>query len=98
MNFVDLQVACRCHDITLPGLAVLQEIIETPQPLGKLAEKIKVTSSSLTQVSDTLEKEGLVERKPGLSDRRQVFLFPTMFGREVFDQMISAGTQTPRTV
>ncbi|HKD89261.1 MAG TPA: MarR family transcriptional regulator, partial [Streptosporangiaceae bacterium] len=53
---------------------------------GELADHEKVQPPSMTRVITVLEERGLVMRAPHASDRRQVVLTVTDYGREVVQQ------------
>ena len=52
-------------------------------PLGKMAERLMVHSTSITNTIDLLERDGLVQRKHDPADRRLVLAELTDRGREV---------------
>lgn len=54
--------------------------------MKELAERIGVTTGTLTVAVDKLEKKGLVERKPHHSDRRSWLVALTPKGKAVFTQ------------
>ena len=71
-------------DTQLAALAVLDRHgAMTP---GELAEHEKVQPPSMTRVIAVLEERRLVMRAPHLTDRRQVVLTVTEYGREVVQQ------------
>lgn len=52
-------------------------------PLGKMAERLMVHSTSITNTIDLLERDGFVRRRPDASDRRIVLAELTERGRQV---------------
>jgi len=52
-------------------------------PLGKMAERLMVHSTSITNTIDLLERDGLVRRNTDPGDRRLVLAELTSRGREV---------------
>lgn len=54
--------------------------------MKELAERLGITTGTLTVAVDKLEKKGLVLRKPHKQDRRSWFVVLTEKGREVFEQ------------
>lgn len=64
------------------------EVIGHSQELRmkELAERLGVTTGTLTIGIDKLESKGLVERKPHQQDRRSWLVGLTEKGREVFEQ------------
>ncbi|BHH85606.1 MarR family winged helix-turn-helix transcriptional regulator [Desulforhopalus sp. 52FAK] len=54
--------------------------------MKELAEKLGVTTGTLTMSVDKLEKLGLVERKPHDTDRRSYFVVLTDKGEEMFEE------------
>lgn len=53
-------------------LMLLDRCAETPHTPAALAEESRVTRATMTGLIDTLEKDGLVMRKPDPADRRNV--------------------------
>lgn len=64
------------------------EVIGHQQDLRmkELAERLGITTGSLTVAVDKLEKNGLVARKPHEQDRRSWLVVLTEEGKEVFKQ------------
>lgn len=54
--------------------------------MKELAERLGVTTGTLTVGVDKLEKRGLVERKPHESDRRSWLIVLTKEGKEMYEQ------------
>ena len=54
--------------------------------MKELAEKLGVTTGTLTIGVDKLEKLGLVERKPHDTDRRSYFVVLTDKGEKIFEE------------
>ncbi|MEL1134946.1 MarR family transcriptional regulator [Desulfitobacterium sp. THU1] len=57
------------------------------QPVQKIAEKILVTSGTITYIIDKLQKTGLVERKKCEKDRRVYYVGLTPKGEEVIEEL-----------
>ena len=68
-------------DTQLAALAALER--HSAMTPGELADHEKVQPPSMTRVIGVLEERGLVMRAPHASDRRQVVLTVTDYGREV---------------
>jgi DNA-binding MarR family transcriptional regulator len=61
--------------ITLSQLTVLRWLRESgPQPAGRLAEAVGLSSTSATRLLDRLERRKLVERRRDSPDRRRVVI------------------------
>ena len=71
-------------DTQLAALAALER--HSAMTPGELADHEKVQPPSMTRVIGVLEERGLVMRAPHASDRRQVVLTVTDYGREVVQQ------------
>jgi DNA-binding MarR family transcriptional regulator len=71
-------------DTQLAALAALER--HSAMTPGELADHEKVQPPSMTRVITVLEERGLVMRAPHASDRRQVVLTATDYGREVVQQ------------
>ena len=70
-------------------LAILDGAGE-PLPGHVIAERLLVSSASMTSLVDTLERRGLVERRPHPTDRRKVLIHLTPDGQRVVDQQLPA--------
>jgi|ERR1700722_7393369 DNA-binding MarR family transcriptional regulator len=70
-------------------LAILDGAGE-PLPGHAIAERLLVTSASMTSLVDTLERRGLVERRPHPTDRRKVLIHLTPAGQRIVDQQLPA--------
>lgn len=54
--------------------------------MKELAERLGITTGTLTVAVDKLEKMGLVERKPHESDRRSWLIVLTAEGKSIFEK------------
>jgi DNA-binding MarR family transcriptional regulator len=59
-------------------------------PLGKMAERLMVHSTSITNTIDLLERDGYVRRVPSPDDRRVVLAEITAAGRAAVDRATEA--------
>lgn len=76
------------HALSLVHLNVLTALeAEGPLAMRRLAEAMDVSDASATGIVDRMEKRGLVERRHGTGDRRQVLVHPTAAGEQVFRDM-----------
>jgi DNA-binding MarR family transcriptional regulator len=69
------------------ALAVLDGAGE-PLPSNTIAERLLVTTASMTSLLDTLEKRGLVERNRHPTDRRKILVSLTDGGSAVVDELL----------
>ena len=84
------------HEISQGGFTVLmllgtcpgEENEEVPATPATLAEEAGVTRATMTGLVDTLEKDGLVERKPDPKDRRTIHVHLTRKGQRMLDAMV----------
>jgi DNA-binding MarR family transcriptional regulator len=53
-----------------------------------IAERLIVTTASVTSLLDTLERRGLVERQPDPTDRRRLLVMITPDGQALVDQFL----------
>jgi len=53
-----------------------------------IAERLIVSSASMTSLVDTLQRRGLVERRPHPTDRRKVLIQLTPDGQRIVDQQL----------
>lgn len=65
--------------ITLTQLYVLHHLRQGPQPSGRIAQALGLSSASATRIFDRLEERGLISRQRNASDRRcvEIHLEPT---------------------
>jgi DNA-binding MarR family transcriptional regulator len=79
-------------DITLPRFDLMAQLERHPDGLsmGELSRRMMVTGGNITTIVDQLEKETLVARQVGLSDRRSFTVKLTRAGREAFSEMAVA--------
>jgi DNA-binding MarR family transcriptional regulator len=70
-------------------LAILDGAGE-PLPGHVIAERLLVSSASMTSLVDTLERRGLVERRPHPTDRRKVLIHLTPEAQRIVDQQLPA--------
>lgn len=59
-----------------------------PLPSHVIADRLLVSSASMTSLLDTLERRGLVARLPHPSDRRKILVDIKDEGRRIVDQML----------
>lgn len=74
------------HGITFPRYEALMLLSFTRAgelPLGKIGERLQVHRTSVTNIIDKLEADGLVRRVPHAEDRRATLAEITPRGREV---------------
>lgn len=69
------------------ALAVIEGAGEPLEP-GVIAERLIITAGSMTSMLDTLEKRGLVRRKPHPTDRRKLLVDVTDEGVAVLDDLL----------
>jgi DNA-binding MarR family transcriptional regulator len=69
------------------ALAVLEGAGE-PLPSTVIAERLLVTTASMTSLLDTLERRGLVIRRPHPTDRRMVLVELAGDAQRIVDQML----------
>jgi MarR family transcriptional regulator, 2-MHQ and catechol-resistance regulon repressor len=70
-------------------LAIIEGAGE-PLPPGAISEQLFITSASMTSLTDTLERRGLVVRGPHPQDRRMLLLDITGAGRALLDELLPA--------
>lgn len=68
-------------------LAILEGAGE-PLPGHVIADRLLVSSASMTSILDTLERRGLVERGPHPTDRRKVLIHLTLDAQVIVDRML----------
>jgi len=79
-------------DLSASAFQVLAVLEGADQPLAGhvIAERLLVSSASMTSLLDTLERRGLIERHRHPDDRRKVLIHLTDEARVIVDQMLPA--------
>jgi DNA-binding MarR family transcriptional regulator len=57
-------------------------------PSHVIADRLLVSTASMTSLLDTLERRGFAARRPHPNDRRKILVEITNYGRRVVDQML----------
>lgn len=78
------------YDLSVSAATVLAIIDGAGEPItpGIIAERAIIAAASTTSVLDTLEKRGLVERRPHPTDRRKLLIELTATGRTTIDHIL----------
>ena len=78
------------YDLSVSAATVLAIIDGAGEPItpGVIAERAIIAAASTTSVLDTLEKRGLVERRPHPTDRRKLLIELTATGRTTIDHIL----------
>jgi DNA-binding MarR family transcriptional regulator len=69
------------------ALAVIEGAHEPLEP-SVIAERLIITSGSMTSMLDTLERRGLVRRMPHPADRRKLLVDVTDGARAILDELL----------
>lgn len=82
--------AMRHHRLSRAGREALAVLEGAGEPLSptSIAERLIVTTASVTSLLDTLERRELVERRPDPTDRRRLLVVITDEGRALVDQFL----------
>lgn len=82
--------ALRHHRLSRAGREALAVLEGAGAPLSPttIAQRLIVTTASVTSLLDTLERRGLVERRPDPADRRRLLVAITDEGRALVDQFL----------
>jgi DNA-binding MarR family transcriptional regulator len=82
--------ALRHHNLSRAGREALAVIEGAGQPLSptSIAQRLIVTTASVTSLLDTLERRGLVERQPDPRDRRGLLVALTPDGQAIVDEFL----------
>ena len=80
------------HQLSPGARGVLAVVEGAGQPLepSVIAERIVVTTGSMTSLLDNLEKRGLITRQPHPDDRRKLLIDVTPAGRAIVDELLPA--------
>jgi len=78
--------------ITLPRFDLMAQLHREPDGLRMvdLSNRLMVTSGNITQITDQLEREGLVDRHPDPRSRRACLVKLTPVGRQAFEPIASS--------
>jgi len=82
-TFDDYQLSASARQI----LAVVEGAGQPLEP-GVIAERLLVTTGSMTSLLDNLEKRGLISREPHPGDRRKLLIDITPAARAIVDQLL----------
>jgi DNA-binding MarR family transcriptional regulator len=79
-------------DLSASAFQTLAILDGAEEPLAPhvIADRLLVSSASMTSLLDTLERRGLIERRPHPDDRRKVLVHLTGEARDVVDRMLPA--------
>jgi DNA-binding MarR family transcriptional regulator len=85
-----LDQGLRRHGLSGAGRQALAALDGARHPLSPttLAERLLVTTASMTSLLDTLEGRGLVARRPDPDDRRKQLVSLTRAGRALVDKIL----------
>lgn len=76
----------RQHGITTPQLLILKQVEgEASLTVSQLAKRVSLKQATVTDILNRLERKGLVLRKKGSNDRRQVLIEETEAGRKLLE-------------
>lgn len=82
--------ALRHHELSRAGRQALAVLDGAGQPLSPtaIAQRLIVTTASVTSLLDTLERRGLVKREPDPTDRRRLLVQITVEGAALVDRFL----------
>lgn len=94
----EMEKTFAAHGLSAPGFDVLATLRRSGAPYalspGDLLATTMVTSGSMTNRIDQLEKAGLVERRQNPEDRRSVVISLTETGFATIDACVTAHVET----
>jgi MarR family 2-MHQ and catechol resistance regulon transcriptional repressor len=86
--FLKIEKNVKEYGLTISEFGVLEMLLHKgEQPVQKVAEKILVTSGTITYVIDKLQKNNLVQRKKCDRDKRVFYLSLTRSGEELIREI-----------
>lgn len=87
-------------DLSISAATVLAIIDGAGEPItpGVIADRAIIAAASTTSVLDTLERRGLVVRRPHPTDRRKLLIDLTPAGRRTIDQILPGVHRLETTV
>jgi DNA-binding MarR family transcriptional regulator len=93
------RASCSDHGLTAAQWHVLRSLFdEGPITMRELAERIRVTRSTLTRIVDLVEKKGFIKRRGARQDRRQVQVLLTRKGEDATLAVRGALLQSSREI
>jgi len=81
------QVAHDRGAITLERARILWQLVEAPRRSGELAQRCALTPASVSELVDSLERDGFVRRSEDRNDRRVVVVEITGRGRREIERV-----------
>ncbi len=78
-----------CYGLTWPQAFTVEALAGGALTMGELGTRMGVAESTATRILNVLVRDGLVERKPGESDRRQVRASLTAKGRTMAQKLVA---------
>ena len=75
--------------ITMPVFDLLTQVHRPPEgpTLRELSDRLMVSKGNITELTDRLERKGLIERVPDPNDGRAQRVFLTQVGRDLVERM-----------
>lgn len=91
---------CRPHGLSHAALNALAVIEGNAAPIapGELAERMLVTSGTMTSLIDNLERQGLVTRRADPDDRRRLLIDVTPQAQDLLDVVLPAIQQLAKAI
>ena len=78
-------------------VATLQLLtIEGPMVQARLAERLRINKATMVGILNSLEEQGLVERRPYAGDKRALEIHPTDAGREKASELERVNREADR--
>jgi DNA-binding MarR family transcriptional regulator len=81
------QVAHERGAITLERARILWQLVESPRRSGEIAQRCGLTPASVSELVDSLERDGFVRRSEDRNDRRAVVVEISARGRREIDRV-----------
>ena len=81
------QVAHERGAMTLERARILWQLVESPRRSGEIAQRCALTPASVSELVDSLERDGFVRRSEDRNDRRVVVVEITPRGRREIERV-----------
>jgi DNA-binding MarR family transcriptional regulator len=81
------QVAHERGAMTLERARILWQLVESPRRSGEIAQRCALAPASVSELVDSLERDGFVRRSEDRSDRRVVVVEITARGRREIERV-----------
>ncbi|SKA39296.1 DNA-binding transcriptional regulator, MarR family [Enhydrobacter aerosaccus] len=96
---IDLEEKLKGEGVALEHFRILSALAsQNGQPMGELAHRVLVDSTTLTKIIDKMTADALVYRAPDSNDRRRVLVFLASKGQALHKKLKGLAVQQERDI